>query len=207
MTLIGPKTIFIILFITLGPVKLIGPFAALTATADRKEKRRSAVNIFALSTILTLGVALAGRPIAWQWGISREAVMITTGSILFVWALLSLLEYRTVHAYSGEQLHSINEAIVFPLTIPATIPPAGIAAVLLFTMRPDADWAFMGVFILLLLAVMVLNLLAMLEAENILKMIGGIVTLKITAAVLLVMQIALAVEVLLNAIQTLAGRD
>lgn len=203
MTLADPKTIFIILFITLGPVKLIGPFSALTAAADHKEKRHAALNVFALSTILALGVALVGRPIAWQWGISREAVMITAGSVLFVWALLSLLEYRTVHVSDGKQPGNIHEATIFPLTIPATITPAGIAGILLFTMRPDADLEFMGQFILLLLTVMLLNLLTMLGAEKILKVIGGVATLRIIAAVLLVMQIALAVEVYLNAIQTL----
>lgn len=203
MNQIGPKIIFIILFITLGPVKLIGPFAALTATADRKMKRRAARSVFILSTILALGVTLVGKPIAWQWGISREAVMITAGSILFIWAILSLLEYRTVHFSGVEQPLSIEEAVVFPLTIPATITPAGITAILLFTMRPDADWAFMGGFSLLLFAVMVLNLIAMVEAERILKFIGGMVTLKIIGAILLVMQIALAVEVFINAIQAL----
>ena len=83
MTLIGPKTVFIILFITLGPVKLIGPFASLASSTDRRQKRNSALQVFALSTALVSATALVGRPIAWQWGISREAVMITTGIVYY----------------------------------------------------------------------------------------------------------------------------
>ncbi len=205
MTLADPKLIFIIIFITLGPVKLIGPFAKLSVSADRIEKRKAALQIFIISTLLAVAVALIGRPVAWQWGISRVSVMITAGVILFIWALITLLEYRTVHFSTSEEQKPLKEFIIFPLTIPATITPAGIAAILLFTMRPDLDWALMGLLLLLLLIVMVMNLIAMLWAEKILTLIGGIVTLKIVAAVLLVMQIALAVEVLLDAIKTLAA--
>ncbi len=191
-------SIFIVLFITLGPVKLIAPFARLSISASNIERRNTSVRISLVAAILLIAVALAGGPIARNWGVSFEAMLITTGAVLFIWALLALLEYRSSHI-PARQTRPLRDMAIFPLTIPSTITPAGIAAVMLFTMRPNADWKLTGWIIGFIIVLMGLNLLFMLTNRVILRLIGGLATVKIIGAVLLVIQIALAVEVLLVA--------
>ena len=58
--MLGPVEIFILFFVTLGPLKLIGPFAHATSTADAKAVRQVAIRAFALSTICVVAVLVCG---------------------------------------------------------------------------------------------------------------------------------------------------
>ena len=87
------------------------------------------------------------------------------------------------------------------ITFPTVVTPYGIAA--LVVVSPTADDAERtGAILALLLAVMVLNLLAMLYARRIM---GGVtlMVLQIVGAVLGVLQVAVAVDMILRALHEL----
>jgi len=53
--LLGLYTVFILLFVTLGPVKLLGPFTQLTRDADQAIIGSIAMRAFVLSVIAVVG--------------------------------------------------------------------------------------------------------------------------------------------------------
>ncbi len=198
------QTVFSFFFITMGPIKLILPFLAATANADWRLRRAIALRTFLISTVVVVVLAIFGDELTSRWGISRAGISITGSVILFVWSLTFLLAESTPPKPSDSPEPPTLEMAAFPLTIPATITPAGVAAILYFTMTsPPGDLKVMAVFISMLVAVMILNLVSMLGARWILKAIGGPVTLRVAGAVLAVLQASLAIEVLIRSIQRL----
>jgi multiple antibiotic resistance protein len=90
-------------------------------------------------------------------------------------------------------------AMAIRLAFPTIVTPYGIAAVIiLLSVSPNAGYAI-GV-AAVLIGVMVLNLLAMLYARKILKVIG-IMPLQIVGTVLSVMQVALGVQMILGGLR------
>ena len=97
--MLGPVEIFILFFVTLGPLKLIGPFAHATSTADARTLRQVAIRAFALSTICVVAAGFVGRVLLHKWHISLAAMTLTGGIIFFLVALRQLLQqYETLPA-------------------------------------------------------------------------------------------------------------
>lgn len=194
--------VFIFIFITLGPIKLIVPFVNLTKNADQSLRRAIAFNTFKLSTLIVVILALIANRLTSNWGISQNAVAITGGLVLFLWGLESIHTLRQPIKPPESPEEPGLSLSVFPLTLPHSITPAGIAAIMYFTMTAR-NWTNIGVIIAILIGVMVLNLIAMLTADKILKSLGGAVTLAIVGVVLYLFQTALAVDVLITAFERL----
>ena len=87
-----------------------------------------------------------------------------------------------------------------PLAYPIIVTPSGIAAVIIcMTLAPG--WPGKGAIVGLLLALMLLNLLAMLFASAVLRWLG--MPLLVLGTVLGVVQAALGLNIMLNALRTL----
>ena len=191
-------------FITLGPVKVIPAFLHATARADPNLRRAIAWRAFVISTVTVLAIALFGGQLISRWGISDRAIAITGAVILFIWSLHALLEQINPNAHREPPEEPTLELAAIPLTIPAIITPAGVTAILFFTMAaPPGDHRLMAILAGLLIAIMILDLMSMLGARAMLKAMGGPVTLKVAGGVLAVLQATLAIEVLIRNIQKL----
>jgi hypothetical protein len=59
--LIGYGAIFTLFFITLAPLKILGPFAQLTKETDEATMRKIAVRAFVLAVIAVVAGGFAGR--------------------------------------------------------------------------------------------------------------------------------------------------
>jgi small neutral amino acid transporter SnatA (MarC family) len=59
--LIGFGAIYTLFFITLGPLKILGPFAQLTRETDEATMRQVAVRAFVLAVIAVVAGGFAGR--------------------------------------------------------------------------------------------------------------------------------------------------
>lgn len=194
--------VFIFSFITLGPVKLVVPFTNLTLNANPSLRRAIAFNTFKTSTIVIVILAIVANRLTASWGISQNAVSITGGLILLLWGLESINALRQPVKLPESPEEPGLSLSVFPLTLPHSITPAGIAAVMYFTMTAR-NWMSIGIIIAILIGVMLLNLFAMLTADRILKSLGGAVTLAVVGVVLYLFQAALAIDVLLTAFERL----
>jgi len=189
----GFLNLFIILFVTLGPIKVIPPFVQLTQSADQSLRRQLAFRSAVLATIVILLVAVVGQNMVSVWEIRLPALLIAGGILLFLVALnLVMRQYQPSLPPTSSDPPSLK-LVVTPLTFPVILPPFGIAiALVLMLMSQELGFSPLIVIGALVL-VMLLNLVCMLAARPILQFLKP-VTLQIFGFVLGVLQLALGVE-------------
>jgi len=200
---IGPGEIFTIFLVTLGPLKLIGPFAQRTRQFDDAAARAIAVRAFVIATIAAVAGGFIGRALAAKWGVSVPAMAITAGAIFFIVAIRQLLEqYEPAHASgTAPPLPQSPGAAAIRLVFPIVLTPYGMATVIV-ALSASNEAARSLTIVGLLVAVMLLNLLAMLFARKI--MAGAtLVVLQLVGAVLAVLQVALAVQIIIFGLRDL----
>src|SRR5262245_15341687 len=200
--MIGPGEIFTLFFVTLGPLKVLGPFAARTRDLEPAAVRGIALRVFVLSLVVLVGGGWIGRALAANWEVSRPALLIAAGVIFFLVALRVVLEqYEAPRPQQPEPLPAQPVAAALQLTYPTIVTPYGVAAlVILLASHQDAER--MTIIFAALFGVMLLNLLAMLYARVV---VHGVVALglRLLGAVLGVMQVALAIQMILFAFMEL----
>jgi multiple antibiotic resistance protein len=200
MTL-GPLEIFILFFVTLGPLKLLGPFMHATGNADPAVVRQVAVRAFALSTVCVLAAGFAGSILLSKWHVSLAAMTLTGGIVFFLVGLRQLLgEYEPTPAAASPRIDTTMRAAL-KLTFPGVVTPYGIAAVIAL-FAASASNQRIEVIVALLLAVMASNLIAMLVAHRVMNGAAGLV-LQVVGAVLGVLQVAFSVQIMLRGLREL----
>lgn len=201
--MIGSAETFTIFFVTLGPLKVLGPFVQRTHGLDDSTVRRIALIAFLFGTIAIVAGGLLGRALLSNWNVSIGAMSITAGIVFLLVALRQLLDqYEPVQAPAAQMpLPPSPAAAALRLLFPIVITPYGIAvAIVLLAASTEAQRT--ELILALLVAVMVLDLLAMLFARKILVGFTMIV-LQILGGVLGVLQAGLAVEFILRGLQLL----
>jgi multiple antibiotic resistance protein len=188
-------------FLLLGPIKIIGPFARMTAGAEPAFRRRLAVRGFLFSTCIVLLAGTMGVQTLRNYQVPPLVLALTGGLVLFLVALQGLLEqFNPRPARPAEPVEATLRAAAMPLAYPIIVTPSGVAAVIIYmTLAPDL--AAKGVIVALLLAVMLLDLLAMLFAQSLLRWLG--MPLLVFGTVLGVVQTALGLNIMLFALRGL----
>jgi len=200
--MVGPGEIFTIFFVTLGPLKVLGPFAQRTKELDDAMVRQIAWRAFLVATIAIVAGAFIGRSLAENWKISLPAMLLTAGVIFFLVAIRQLLEqYEPVHAAAAAPLPASPMAAALRIIFPTVITPYGVAAVIAL-LASAANFQRVELIIGLLVAVMVLNLIAMLMARRVMSGVT-VVTLQLLGAILGVLQVGLAIQIILGGLQHL----
>ena len=200
--MIGPGEIFTFFFVTLGPLKVLGPFAAQTRSLDPAAHRGVALRVFVISLIALGAGGWLGRSLAINWKVSIPALLIASGIIFFLVALQVVLEqYEPPHPHEPAPLPAQPMAAALQLTFPTVVTPYGVAA-LIALLAATQDSVRMEMIFGVLFGVMVLNLLAMLFARSVMR--GTLLLgMRLLGAVLGVLQVALAVEIVLRGLQEL----
>lgn len=197
----GQGEIFALFVVTLGPFKLLGPFAAQTQNLEPAMLRSVALRAFLLSLVVLGAGGYAGRELAAFWTISRPALLIATGIIFFLVALNLVLEQYEPPQSPQRALPAEPMAAALQLTFPTLVPPYGVAA-LIALLAATRDVFREGMIFGAVFAVMLLNLGAMLVARRVMQG-AALLALRLLAAVLGVLQVALAVEIILRALHEL----
>jgi multiple antibiotic resistance protein len=199
--MVGIGELFTLFLVTLGPIKLMGPFAAQTRHLDPAARRGIALRVFVLSVFVLAAGGYIGRELVALWSISRPALLIATGIIFFLVALNLVLEQYEPEQPSLRPLPPEPMAAALQLTFPTVVTPYGVAA-LIALLAATRDLARHGVIFAIVFAVMLLNLLAMLFAG---RLVHGATALgmRLLGAVLGVLQVILAIEIILRALQAL----
>jgi multiple antibiotic resistance protein len=194
--------IFTIFFMLLGPVKLISSFAGLTRGADVRFKRNAAIWGVVIASVLCAFVVLAGEALLGKYRISLDAVRISGGLVL----LIASLEVIFSKGHSSSPVSGTPSAIQFaasPVAVPSIVPPAGVAAILICMMLATEYPGMIQAVTICLAIMMVLDFLVMYFIDWIIKIPGLTIVLTVLGAVLVFVQVCLAVEIILNAFKNL----
>lgn len=192
--------IFALLFLMLGPIKLLGPFAAATKDSDGAFRLRLATRAFIFSVAAATIAAALGKRMLDNFAIPVQVLQIAAGVILFLVALQAVMQQYSP-ARRTERKESPSLAMAFsPLAFPTIVTPYGIAAVtILVTLAPTNEIALMiagAVYCILFL-----DWLAMLGAHHIVRWFGPLLLL--LGVVLGVNQVALGLQLMLGGISGL----
>jgi multiple antibiotic resistance protein len=203
--MVGPAEIFTLFFVTLGPLKILGPFVQRTRDLDEAEMRKVALLAFLLATVAIVLGSFIGRALLAKWTVSLGALVIAAGIVFLLVALKQLLEvYEPEHpslqpAAPVQGQRASPMAVAMRLLFPTVLTPYGIAAVIAL-LAASQETQRTEIIVGLVIGVMVLNLIGMLLARRIL--VGfAMMALQVLGAVLAVLQAALAVQFVLDGLK------
>jgi multiple antibiotic resistance protein len=200
--MLGPAEIFTLFLVTLGPLKALGPFAVRTRGLPDERMHRIALWAFVIATVGVVIGVLLGQFLADKWHISLPAMTLAAGIVFFLVALRQLMEqYDTGGASVPEPLPDSSIAAGAKLVFPIVLTPYGIAAAITLLVASEATERTVTI-LLLLVSVMCLDLLAMWFARRILTGLAAI-ALRVLGAVLAVLQVGLAIQLVLVALRSL----
>lgn len=190
--------IFTMLFLMLGPFKIIGPFAQMTQAADPVLARNIAFRGFMYSTIALLMAALIGENILSNYGIPIPILAISGGIILFLVAILNIIhQFDPPSAKDENPVKPTMKMAIYPLAFPTIVTPYGIAAVIVFfALAPDMNSKLLVGAVVF--GIMVLNLIFMLINRYTFKYFA--VVLPLLGAILGVVQVALGLQIIYKAL-------
>jgi len=201
---LGPGEIFTIFFITLGPLKILGPFVQRTHGLDDAAVRQIAVRAFLIATISAIAGGFLGAALLANWHVSIGAMIIAGGLVFLLVGLRQLLqEYEPPHAPDANipALPASPTAAALKLLFPIVLTPFGIAAVIVL-LALSTQSGRTEIIVGMVVVVMLLNLIAMLFARRILVGVT-IIVLQILGAVLGILQAGLAVQIILRGLREL----
>ena len=204
----GLAEAFTFLFVALGPLNVIGPFAAITRGHAAASKRRLAIRASGVATIALVVAATIGAKTLQAWGISVGALLLTAGAILFLVALRPVLAgygprpvQDTTAASTAGPLEP--ELAFTPLAFPTIITPYGLALlILLFTLYPFGSGGLR--MLALALIVLALDLSVMLCSDLLAKLPFLKPGLGILGCVMGVLLIAMGVQAVADGLRLLA---
>ena len=190
----------IILFMTIGPIKIIPVFVRITQNTSKKVRIKLAIRSFFLSTSAIFAVALSSQNILNKYNISLSALIGAAGIVLFLISIKMLLaQYDTNENNPITTLENPLTALVSPLTFPTILTPQGIALVMIsmtIAQRLDNN---VDKILGLIMVVMILNLVCMLYARQILNFLKPTL-LQVLSLILNIIQLALAISFIFSAI-------
>jgi multiple antibiotic resistance protein len=202
--MIGTGEIFTLFFVMLGPLKVLGPFVHRTRGLDDATVKQIAFWTFIVATLAAVLGGFLGRTLLYKWHVSTAALLLAAGIVFLLVALQQLLEqYQAAQpAPAPEPLPASPIAAGTRLVFPMVLTPYGIAAVIALLAASEGSGRTVTILGLIVI-VMVLNLIAMLFARRILGVGFTVIVLQVVGSVLAVLQVALAVQVILNGLQRL----
>lgn len=192
--------VFVVLFVTLGPINFIRTFVALTKGAPAPLLRKIALRASLLATTGVLLSAVVGSALLTKWRISIGAIALAGAVILFVVAMKSILDLyvEKTPVDRGPPTLAISGS---PLAFPDIATPYGIAVlIVLLTLSP----ANAGMILLLAVVVMAIDLVVMLFVGPIMRVLG--LPLSLLTVVLALLQVALSIQFGLFALRAITAQ-
>ena len=118
-------SVYLKMLVLYSPFFVLSCFISLSRGYSRKERRHLAWKIALATLISSVLLYLFGRVIFGVFGITADAFRIGAGSVLFISAL------AMAQGKSGVQTDNVQQDVaIVPLTIPITVGPGTIGALL-----------------------------------------------------------------------------
>jgi multiple antibiotic resistance protein len=197
--MITPAFIFTVFMLTLGPIKTVPAFFAITQGQTPKNERDLAIKGTMAATAICLLIAMVMTAMAASWRVSIDDLRIAGGILLFAASREMIGQFSRPAAPSAAPT---KHPAVTPLAIPIIVTPWGVAAILFFV-ELAGDSKMLAIVVGLLLMVMLMNLIAMLLARQIVGIVG-ITTFQVVGWIFAVMQAGFAVDAVVTSLRNLA---
>lgn len=200
---LGPKQMFLLLFLMLGPIKILAPFVTMSQGLDRADQRRLATRAVLFSAVALAIAGLMGRTMLENFNMPPPVLALTGGLVLFLVALKTVMEQFSASPRPAEpppaaSRPDLRKIALTPLAFPTIVTPYGVAATIVFVALAADDLGaklMVGGVVLIILA---LDWLAMIFAHAILRWLAT--ALQIFAVVLGVAQIGIGLQVILRSL-------
>ncbi|MBL8893403.1 MAG: MarC family protein [Rhizobiales bacterium] len=186
------------LFLMLGPTKILAPFMAMTAGADETFRRTLARRAILFSAAALTLAGLLGKKMLDNLNISLPVLTLAAGLILFLVALQTVLQQGASSARSSSREPPSLQLAYSPLAFPTIVTPYGIAAVIVFATLAQDDGTAAVALAGVVLLILAMNWLAMIYVEPILKWAGP--ALQVFAVVVGVTQVALGLQLIVRSL-------
>ena len=185
-------SVFTMIFVTMGPIKVLIVYAEKTASIAPPVRRRIAYKAVFIASAIGLLFVIAGKFLMELFKFSIGSLQIAGGLILLIFAIGMVLS----ESEHEEKEYSDREAdglAVYPFAMPLMASPMGIVVLTVYSVAADAaneQLIWLGV---VFLVVMVINLVALLTEERVLNFISPEV-LQVAERVLGILLAALSVQ-------------
>lgn len=194
---LGPSEVFIILFVTFGPINFINRFYRMTNDADAKAIVGLALKNVLIATAAIVLSGIVGSFMLVKWRISIPAIAFTGAIALFAVGMRSIAAPYRASAPDASDETASRLNMSSQLAFPYVATPYGIAAfVALLALSPENALAIS----ITLLVVMAIDLVMMLFVKLIMRVVG--IPLGLLGTVLSVLQVALSIQFAFFAIRT-----
>jgi len=192
--------VFAVLFLMLGPFKIIGPFAKITSGADAKVVRRIALLAIGFSCLALLFAAFLGETILRRFGIPVPILAMSAGLVLLLVALTNIVQQFKPATLPDikDEVPILSKASSF--AFPTIVTPYGIAALVVFLVIANDSEERLAIG-MIVISILLLNLISMLMTPHVFRILG--IFLQIVAAVLGVIQVALGIQIIYNSLKAI----
>jgi len=163
---------FIFFFAVIDPIGTVPVFIAVTRGYTPEQKRKIAFIATLVAAAILLFFAVVGELLLTAMGIPLSAFQIAGGIVLFLFALSMIFgESKPEEEIRIAEDH--HETAIFPLAVPSIAGPGAMLACVLLTENARFNlWEQMQT-VSMLMVVLVINLLLMLAASYVHRLIGN----------------------------------
>jgi len=200
--MITPAFIFTVFMLTLGPVRTVPAFFAMTRDAAPATMRALALKGTAVATAISLVIALVMTGVAASWRVSPDDLRLAGGILLFAASREAIGQLSRPASAPQPAVPPAHPAVT-PLAIPTIVTPWGVTAILFFADLAFGDSRMFAAVIGILLLVMLLNLIGMMLARQIIPRLG-LMTFQVLGWIFAVLQAGLAVDAVVSSLRNLA---
>ena len=190
------------LFVTLNPFATLPVFLALTKHRPLIERRRIAVRAVLIAALILSAFLVGGQFLLEALGIHLTSFRIAGGIILFLFGLQMI--FASNQEDQSAEVERNFDPSVFPLAMPSIAGAGAIVAVVVLTDNHRFSVPHQAVTFSVMLAILAINLICLLAAGAIQRVIGETGS-QIVSRVMGLILTALAVESMLASIKDYFG--
>ncbi len=192
---------FTMLFATMGPIKALIVFAEKTKGVDSSVRRPIVYKAVGVAIGVGLLFIIFGQFLMQLFKFSIGALMVAGGVILLIFSIRMVL-MENGHKEEESEGGDISDIAIYPLAIPIMASPMGIVVLTMASAEKRVTEENVIGLLIAFLAVMAINLVALLLEERVVKYISADI-LYVAERILGILLAALAVQTIFNGIVTL----
>jgi len=194
--------VFLLVFIGMGPLKVLVVYIALTKEFSTQVRRKVAQKMVLTATIVSIVLLVAGVLIMKILHFTTGALSIAGGLILLLLALSMVLGTGEKNEHEGPMSEEeVMSMAIYPLAIPLLLNPVGIVTLTVFSAESQGLLQI-GALVIMVLIVAAIDLGVFLISHRLYKNVST-ERIMVTEKLLGIFLAALAVQLMVNGLEEL----